>query len=269
MRLLRFLISRTFWVQLGVAAVLGGIGFVAMNVGLRAFTRHSERIAVPEVVGLDRTGAAVSLEAAGLRPVVIDSLYNADGQPGAVVEQDPAAGVEVKGTRNVYLTVYRSTPPSERLEIEEGMDANVARILLDVKGFAFRERYAPTDELAGLVLGVESTAGDSIGPDDRLPKGAELVLVIGERTEQQVVLPDLVGLSFGQATRAVEEAGLLEGRWRWSRPALDAMDTARAVIVSQLPEYVPGRQVRAGSEIDLEIFLPEIEGVEDSESLFE
>ena len=81
MRLLRFLISRTFWVQLGVAVVLGGIGFVAMNVGLRAFTRHSERIAVPEVVGLDRTGAAVSLEAAGLRSVVIDSLYNADGQP--------------------------------------------------------------------------------------------------------------------------------------------------------------------------------------------
>ena len=111
MRLLRFLISRVFWVQLGLAAVLGLVGFVALNVGLRGFTRHSERIAVPAVVGLDRTGAAVALEAAGLRPVVIDSLYNAKGQPGAVVEQDPGAGVEVKGTRNVYLTVYRSTPP--------------------------------------------------------------------------------------------------------------------------------------------------------------
>ena len=269
MRLLRFIFSRTFWVQVGLAVVLGGIGFVAMNVGLRAYTRHSERIAVPEVVGLDRAGAAVSLEEVGLRPVVIDSLYNADGQPGAVVEQDPAAGVEVKGTRNVYLTVYRSTPPSERLEIEEGMDANVARILLDVKGFGFRERYAPTDELAGLVLGVETAAGDSVGPEDRLPKGTALVLVIGERTERQVVLPDVVGLSLRDATRSLEEAGLLQGRWRWSRPAVDAMDSARAVISSQLPEFVQGRQVRAGSEVDLEIFLPELGGGEDSESLFE
>lgn len=269
MRLLRFLLSRTFWVQLGLAVVLGGVGFVALNLGLRGYTRHSERIAVPAVVGLDQDGAAVALEAMGLRPVVIDSLYNADGQPGAVVEQDPAAGVEVKGTRNVYLTVYRSTPPNERLEIEEGMDAGVARILLDVKGFAFRERYEPTQELSGLVLGVRDLAGDSLGPDDRLPKGAELVLVIGERTERQVALPDLVGLAFSDALRTLEESELLRGRWRWSRPALDAMDTLRAVISSQLPEYVPGRQVRAGSEVDLEILLPEIADLEGSESLFE
>ena len=57
MRLLRFLFSR-FWVQLGLAAVLGVVGFVALNV-LQGFTRHSERIAVPAVVGLDRTGATV------------------------------------------------------------------------------------------------------------------------------------------------------------------------------------------------------------------
>ena len=62
MRLLRFFISRTFWVQLGLAVVLGGVGFVALNLGLRGYTRHSERIAVPAVVGLDQDGAAVALE---------------------------------------------------------------------------------------------------------------------------------------------------------------------------------------------------------------
>lgn len=270
MRLLRFLISRVFWVQLGLAAVLGLVGFVALNVGLRGFTRHSERIAVPAVVGLDRTGATVALEAAGLRPVVIDSLYNAKGQPGAVVEQDPAAGVEVKGTRNVYLTVYRNTPPSERLEIEEGMDAGVARILLDVKGFDFRERYEPTEDLAGLVLGVQDVRGDSLGPEDRLPKGASLVLVIGERTERQVDLPDFVGLSFMEAVALIQDAELAEGRFRWSALPADGADTARAVISSQLPEYVPGRRVRAGSEIDFDVLLPEgVDAAGGDDSLFE
>lgn len=269
MRLLRFLISRTFWVQLGLAAVLGGVGFVALNIGLRAFTRHSERIAVPAVVGLDKAGAAMALEGVGLHPVVIDSLFNADGQPGAVVEQDPAAGVEVKGTRNVYLTVYRSTPPSERIEIEEGMDAGVARILLNLKGFAFSERYAPTADLAGLVLGVENASGDSVGPNDRLPKGTPLVLVIGQRVEKQVLLPDVVGLPFVKCQAALEERGLLSGRIRWSSPPSNAMDTARAVISSQVPEYVPGRQVRAGSEIDMEVFLPLNDPPNGDESLFE
>jgi len=85
--------------------VLGIVGFVALNVFLRGFTRHSERIAVPGVVGCDREAASQALEAAGLTAVVMDSLYNAKGQAGAVLEQDPAEGVEVKGTRNVYLTV--------------------------------------------------------------------------------------------------------------------------------------------------------------------
>ena len=67
----------------------------------------------------------------------------------------------------------------------------------------------------------------------------------------------------------VEEAGLLPGRWRWSRPAVDGMDSARAVVSSQLPEYVPGRQVRAGLEIDLDLLLPEIIDPVGPESLFE
>ena len=68
MRLLRFLISRVFWVQLGLAAVLGLRGSWRSTWACGGFTRYSERIAVPAVVGPDRTGAAVALEAAGLRP---------------------------------------------------------------------------------------------------------------------------------------------------------------------------------------------------------
>ena len=128
----------------------------------------------------------------------MDSLYSAKGAAGSVVEQDPAAGVEVKGTRNVYLTVYRSTPPSERLEVEEGMDAGVARILLDVKGFPFRERYEPSTELSGLVMRIEDSKGTKL-PDDRLRKGAPLVLVIGQASSRQVSLPELVGLTRSKA----------------------------------------------------------------------
>ncbi|MCH1575504.1 MAG: PASTA domain-containing protein [Flavobacteriales bacterium] len=256
MRLLRFIISRTFWVQLGLVAVLAVVGFVALNVFLRAFTRHSERIAVPSVVGVHMNEAEMALEAAGLQPVVMDSLYSAKGQPGSVVEQDPAAGVEVKGTRNVYLTVYRSTPPSERLEVEEGMDAGVARILLDVKGFPFRERYEPSTELSGLVMRIEDSKGNLKMPDDRLRKGAPLVLVIGQASSQQVALPELVGLTRREGMVALKRSGLSMGFSRWSFTPGSGQDSSQALISSQVPAYTPGRQVNEGTAIDLTFEQP-------------
>ena len=256
MRLLRFLISRTFWVQLGVVVVLAVVGFVALNVFLRAFTRHSERIAVPSVVGVHMNEAEMALEAAGLKPVVMDSLYSAKGDAGSVVEQDPAAGVEVKGTRNVYLTVYRTTPPSERLEVEEGMDAVVARILLDVKGFPFRERYEPSTELSGLVMRIEDSKGNLKKPDDRLPKGSPLVLVIGQVSSQQVALPELVGMTRQQGMVALKKAGLSAGFCRWGFEPLTGPDSNEAVISSQVPTHTPGRQINAGTAIDLTFEQP-------------
>lgn len=256
MRMLRFIISRTFWVQLGLALVLAVLGFIVMNVMLRGFTRHSERIAVPSVVGIHMNEAAMALEAAGLEPVIMDSLYSAKGQPGGVVEQDPAAGVEVKGTRNVYLTVFRSTPPSERLEVEEGMDAGVARILLDVKGFPFRERYEPSEELAGLVMRVENRKGEAQGPEDRLAKGESLVLVIGQTSTEPVDLPDLVGMSRTAGLSKLKQSRLSLGFTRWLFEAEDRMDSSEAIIASQLPAYTPGRQVQEGTVIDLTFGAP-------------
>lgn len=257
MRLLRFIISRTFWVQVGLAAVLMVVGFVAMNITLRGYTRHSERIAVPAVVGVHMDAASEILREAGLNPVLMDSLYSAKGQPGGVVEQDPAAGVEVKGTRNVYLTVYRSTPPSERLEVEEGMDAGVARILLDVKGFPFRERYEPSDELAGLVIRVENAKGEEKGPDDRIRKGERLLLVIGRTSDRQVALPDLVGKTRREALRILKEAGLRPGYVRWGFAPLDRRDSTESLVSKQMPAHTPGREVLAGSTIDLTLAPPD------------
>ena len=258
MRLLRFIFTRVFWIQMGLALVLGLVGFVGLNVGLRAYTRHSERISVPSVTGLDMQEAMTMLEASGLKPVIMDSLYSATGKAGSVVEQDPLSGVEVKGTRNVYLTVFRSTPPSEPLDVEEGMDAGVARILLDVKGFPFSERYEPNTELAGLVLRVEDARGRSRKPGERLRKGESLILVIGQSSSTEVPLPDLIGMTHRQALVALRKGGLTAGYSDWSFSAQTTEDSVTAVISAQQPGYFPGRMVPEGAAIDLTISAPEV-----------
>ena len=251
MRFFRFIFSRTFWVQLGLAVVVGIVGFVALNVALRSYTRHSERIAVPMVVGLDKGVAIAHLEAEGLRPVVMDSLYNPNGQPGAVVEQDPTAGTEVKGTRNVYLTVYQATPPSERLEVEEGVDAKVARILLEMKGFPFSERYEPAPELVGLVIRIENQKGEEIRPSDRIQKGEQLTLVIGKTSTIQVPLPKFVGMQRGEALSLLKSKGFVSGLSRWLFEPETANDSNLAVVSAQVPAHTPGREVLEGTVVDL------------------
>ena len=146
---------------------------------------------------------------------------------------------EVKGTRNVYLTVYRSTPPNERLEIEEGMDAGVARILLDVKGFHSGNGMRRRKIWRGSCWGWKVPEAT---PSARMTGFRRAQLGAGHRRAQGAAgrLAGPRGTAFADAVRAVEDAGLLPGRWRWSRPATDGMDTLRAVVSSQIPRVCAG-----------------------------
>ncbi len=59
------------------------------------YTRHGEKISVPNVVGQFEASAVYQLETLGLEAVVADSGYNRKLPPGTILEQLPAAGSEV------------------------------------------------------------------------------------------------------------------------------------------------------------------------------
>ena len=123
---------------------------------------------------------------------------------------------------------------------------------------------------APTIIGESTALATALDHISRLAGIDRPVLVIGERMERQVALPDFVGLSFLEAMERIEEAELLPGRMRWSALPSDGQDTALAVISSQLPEYVPGRRVRAGSEIDFDVRLPEgVDAAGGDDTLFE
>lgn len=69
-------------------------------------TGHGVRVVVPAVIGQTAEEAVESLESAGLRPMVIDTIYSNDGrQPGEVIDQLPEGDLPVKPGRIVYLTI--------------------------------------------------------------------------------------------------------------------------------------------------------------------
>lgn len=72
---------------------------------LNDVTGHNEKVVVPLVVGSTVETAMQQLEAKGLRPMVIDTVYSDGSQPGEVLEQLPEGNLPVKPNRIVYLTI--------------------------------------------------------------------------------------------------------------------------------------------------------------------
>lgn len=109
MSLKKFLTSRSFFIQLGLAfATIVVLVFVLMQ-WLDVRTNHGDVIKVPDVSKLTEAEFAPILEDAGLEYLIIDSLeYDKRFPKKSVVMQDPKAGAEVKEGRKIYIKLNQS-----------------------------------------------------------------------------------------------------------------------------------------------------------------
>lgn len=166
-------LNLVFIVALAVAAVL------ALSAWLGIYTRHSERIDVPSLVGVPEDEAKNYLNRAGLRVVVIDSVY-ADARPGSVIEQMPAAGIPVKKGRIVYLTI--NAHGVRMVKMQDVCEGGSRQALSTLRSLGFvvdSVRQVPSD-MDDLVQGV-TLRGETMKPGAEYPVGSHVVLLVGRR----------------------------------------------------------------------------------------
>ena len=124
----------------------------ALSSWLDHYTHHGESVKVPDVIGLVEDEAVRSLESAGLKPMVIDSVYSESVPRGAVIEQLPEGNLPVKFGRNVYLTVNaKSIRMIKMIDILE-FSSRQARSRLVEKGFIVDSIHYVANEFDDLVL---------------------------------------------------------------------------------------------------------------------
>ncbi|WP_298902503.1 PASTA domain-containing protein [uncultured Psychroserpens sp.] len=115
MSLIKFLKSKTFFKQLGLAIVaLVIILFLTMQ-WLKSTTNHGEFIKVPDLKGKTLQTVEIELNDNDLVMEIQDSAnYNPKYPKYSVIEQYPKAGAQVKEDRKIYLTLnpsgYRKVP---------------------------------------------------------------------------------------------------------------------------------------------------------------
>ena len=179
MSIIKFLSSKVFFKQILLAIVAIVLISIVVLKWLNITTNHGSFETVPELKGKSLNVAQMELEEINLVLQVQDSAnYNPDYPKFSVIDQEPAAGTQVKEDRKIYITLN----PSGYRKI----------LVPDLKERTFRQAK-PTLEALGFKIGkltyIDNIAkdmvlkmqykGKAINPGDKLAKTSVIDLVLG------------------------------------------------------------------------------------------
>ncbi|BAU54848.1 PASTA domain-containing protein [Mucilaginibacter gotjawali] len=202
-----------------------------MFFSLGAYTRHGTGVPVPHLKGMDVDKAIQLLKDQGF-DYKIDSVYVLDKPPGAVIEQDPDPGTNVKENRTIYLTVVtRLAPPVAMPDLTPYTYREAVATLANY-GLKVGDTTYKSDIARDRVLEMRF-AGQPLLPNSKIPKGSRIDLVLGNGAgASQVDIPELVNLALDEGKFAIRHSGLTLGTITYQGPITDS---ANLVIVAQSP----------------------------------
>lgn len=179
MSLGKFLISKTFLIQLFLAiVVLVVIVFIALK-WLDATTNHGSFVQVPDLTGKSLSTVQIELDDKDLQMEIQDSAnYNPKYPKFSVIEQYPLAGTEVKENRKIYLTLNPSGYRKVEVPNIVRRTFRQAQPTLEALGFEVGKISYVDDIGKDVVLSI-SFKGQKIAQGDLLPIMSKIDLVLG------------------------------------------------------------------------------------------
>ncbi|MGY5847830.1 PASTA domain-containing protein [Salegentibacter sp. HM20] len=180
MGLFRFIFSKTFLIQLVLAAIaVVVLAFLAMK-WLDFSTNQDQRIEVPDLARLSLDKVDQRLDELELRYEILDSAnFNPDFPRYSVIEQVPEPGQFVKENRKIYLTLnpsgYRKVMVPDLIRRTRRQAEPTLRSL----GFEIGQISYKPDIAKDAVLELRHK-GEKIEAGDELMKTSVIDLVLGD-----------------------------------------------------------------------------------------
>ena len=265
-RFLRFLVSKSFLINLGIAAVVFIVIFLALFKFLDVFTMHGKELQVPDFTGM----TVLEVDSAGYHEqfdFFVDSLYDDDNRKGAIVMQDPLPDSKVKKGRNIYVTIVATMPETVTIpDLKDLTLRQAVNILESHKLKAGKLIYAPSFDKNAILE--QFYLGDTAHPGDTLQKGSVIDLVIGSGEKMyKIPIPFLIGKNREEAIYELNIASFNLGSEFYMDSIMD--ETSRVFMQepmadSDLPFY-PGDSIHLWYKSDelfefelyLQTFLPD------------
>lgn len=199
------------------------------------FPHHQE---VPRVLGLSISDARRAITTAHFVPSDAGSEPHPFAAVGTVIWQDPPPGVEAPSDMHVALIVSAG-PPRVPVPDVTGLDATLASRLITAAGLTVSKVESVQAAFpTGLTMVTRPAAATALAPRS----GVGLVVSRGAPT---ITIPDLMGLSVGDAKTKLEGLGLELGGVTRKRTA----ESSPGSIIAQRP--AAGTLAAPGTDVDI------------------
>ncbi|HAA89275.1 MAG: Serine/threonine-protein kinase Sp [Thermoanaerobacterales bacterium 50_218] len=225
------------WVVVALVAIL----FVAAGFLLGSILQHSEEVTVPSVTGLPLDEAKEKIIGLGLR-YQVHEIYDRKTPEGVIVRQSPLGGTRVKKKRVVELWVSKG-PRLVWLPDVRGYPLQEAKAILESSGFKVKD---PVSEFYDEKVPAGSVISQVPEGEQKVAEGSQISLIVSKGSPpRQVVMPSLLGLTVEQASKTLEDLGLVLGEIKEE----ESQEYPSGVVCGQ--EIEPGTVVSSGEVVDI------------------
>ncbi|MBN2891668.1 MAG: PASTA domain-containing protein [Bacteroidales bacterium] len=230
------------------AAIVALVVVVAVSFYLKSYTNHGQKIFTPSFKGLTVAEAQKLAQDKKIKIEVIDSVYEAYGEPGTVIDQTPKSNFMIKEGRNIFLTIKANGQKMVSMPNLRSVSLIQARSEIESNYLKIGKIDYQPSQFNDLVI--EQLLNDEIiAPGTSLPAGTKIDLIVGKKQGSEAVVPKLIGLTADQASFKAAEYSLNIGQVNYDESVVSEQDKAEAVIWKQ--SLGVDRMVAYGEEIDI------------------
>jgi beta-lactam-binding protein with PASTA domain len=236
----KFITNKPFWVNLIVASALAVLLIFLVMQLLGVITQHGDYLTIPSVKGKNTQEAIKLLESKGFEVAIQDSIYTDTAKNGTVLKQLPDAN----------LTVNRYVPPMIDMPALEDKSLSFALDLLARNHLKLADTIYKPHFMKGSII-EQQYNGARIGPGTKVRWGSSITLIVGGGLDENIMVPDLIGLTYTEAKAQLDSIGILVS----PAPDMDVRDTLHAFIYKQNPPHKDEEKntmyIRSGMVMDL------------------
>ncbi len=220
---------------------------------LRLYTNHGDAFSVPNFKGLNIQKAKATAKEKGLKLIVQDSVYSPNGQPGAVIDQNPPADFKVKKHRRIFVTINSIVP--KMIKMPDFRDMTYVQAKADMESYGLKIgkiTYKPS-KFDNVVLEQEYQ-DDVIEPGTQIAQFSKINLILGKSEGMgNSYTPMLIGLTKSEAQTIINDNNLNLGTVLFDETVISEEDSAKATVRKQFP--LPNVPLAPGDEVDLWISM--------------
>lgn len=247
----RFIFSRLFLLNLLLAIGITLVLIFGVTRFLRIYTHHGDTYTVPDFKGKSIDEVKHECQERGFRFHLLDSGYYENLPPGAVADQFPKAGLQVKENRRIYL--IKNAENAEKVIIPNviGVSLRQARSELETYNLEVgRLEYVP-DIATNVVIRLTHN-GEKIQPGTEVETASVIDIVLGQGlSDEKTYVPNLLGLGIDKAGECLNNRFLNLGASLYDATVNNEEDSLNAKIYKQYPAFDTIQEVNLGTYVDV------------------